>query len=129
MANIPPRASGGPTKGELKEMIQQAQTKEMLQTMADQFQKKLGNVIIATLQNFSPNIHVGMNALLNVLCSTASRSKIGLDELQALVAAEYAKAETAMKKLAEGTTTPEDPQVASVSDTGETKPVIELVKH
>jgi chemotaxis protein CheY-P-specific phosphatase CheC len=126
---ISPRASGGPTKTELKEMLQQAQTKEMLSSIAGQFATKLSTVFISVLNNFSPNLQVGMKAMLNTLCSTAAKNRVPLEELQTMVAAEYNVSKEAIDKALAGTSGVDDPQVGGVNAEGTAAPLIQPVSH
>jgi hypothetical protein len=104
----------GPSKAELAELIKKQQTVEMLKEMQMQFSSKLGAVMAALLQQFSPNLHVGMHALTNVLTTTAARSKIDKEMLLDLVGKQYDANAEALNKALAGESTPEDAQPATV---------------
>ena len=114
----------GPTKAELRQHIQDQQTKEMLSKIAGQFAIKIGNAFVAILQNFSPNIDVGLQALVNVLVSTEVRNGSTLEALQEKIAKAYSISKEAHDKLKAGTTTEEDPIVATTTPDGKSSPLI-----
>jgi hypothetical protein len=116
---------GEPTKAELQQLIQQAQTKEMLEKMAEGFKLKLQNVIIATLSNFSPNVPLGLRAIISVLCSTAVRHGASKEQILADIAAEYDKSKELQDKAKAGTLGPDDPRPGTTSADGTPMPLPE----
>lgn len=120
----------GPSKEELSELIKKQQTAEMLQQMQLGFSTKIGNVFVSVLQQFSPNVHVGMHALTNTLTTTAARSRISKEALLEMVGKQYDSNAAALEKALAGESTPEDPAPATVNqETGSAVRLVEPVSH